>query len=105
MEAPMATPARTNQRNEAFAEKLKDQKWLTLVGMPILLVTTFNGIYSVWGLLFVFWGIVSIRAGEVFLLETVERNKDPVLYWIISILWIGFGLLYILTDFFPEYLT
>ena len=84
-------------------EIFKQQKWLTLIGLPVLLYTTFMGIYSVWGLLFVYWGLTSLRSGEVFLLEPVERDRDPALFWIIAVMWIGFGFMYVLTDFYPEY--
>ena len=79
----------------SFKQNLKQQKWLTLLGLPILLITSLNGIYSVWGVLFVYWGIVSIRSGEVYLLEPIERGRDPALFWIISIMWVTFGAMYV----------
>lgn len=96
-----ATPKR---KESDFKEVLRQQKWLTLIGLPILMYTTFIGTYSVWGLLFVFWGLTSVKSGSVYLLEPIEREEDPALFWIISVMWIGFGLLYVLTDFYPEYL-
>ena len=86
-----------------FRENLKQQKWLTLLGLPVLLIATFNGVYSLWGLLMIYWGVVSIRSGEVYLLEPVERDRDPSLFWIISIMWIAFGAIYVAADFWPEY--
>lgn len=87
----------------SFKQNLKQQKWLTLLGLPILLITSLNGIYSVWGVLFVYWGIVSLRSGEVYLLEPIERDRDPALFWIISIMWVTFGAMYVLADYFPQY--
>lgn len=96
----MPTPVRQDSN---IVGKLKQQKWLTLIGLPILLLTTFSGFYSVWGLLFMYWGVVSIMSGEVYLLEPIEREIDPTLFWIISVMWIGFGAMYVIADLYPGY--
>jgi hypothetical protein len=98
----MVTPPRTQVGKQSFADALKQQKWLTLIGLPILLTTSLTGIYGLWGLLFVYWGLVSLRSGEVYLLEPIERRHDPVLFWTIVMMWIGFGLLYMVADFAPS---
>ncbi|MGI9353322.1 MAG: hypothetical protein ACR2O3_17310 [Rhizobiaceae bacterium] len=98
----MSTLPFANKDQLSFRDNLKQQKWLTLIGLPILLVASFNGVYAMWGLLFIYWGVVSVRSGEVYLLEPIERNHDPALFWIISMMWIGFGGLYVLTDYYPE---
>jgi len=36
---------------------------------------------------------------QVFLLEEIHRDEDPVLYWLITALWIGSGLLYLQASF------
>ena len=99
----MSTPSQSGEFARHLVDNLKDQKWLTLIGMPVLLVSSFSGIYFFWGVMFVFWGVVSLRSGEVFLLEPIERRQDPALFWIISAMWIGFGLMYILADFYPSH--
>ncbi len=101
----MATPPMSTRTKPSLTDALKQQKWLTLIGLPILLITSLTGFYSIWGLLFVFWGFVAIRTGEVYLLEPIERSKDPMLFWIIVLMWIGFGALYVVTDFFPSLLN
>ena len=98
----MAMPNPTRDNTFTLKHNLKNQKWLSLIGMPVLLASTFLGVYSFWGVMFVYWGVMSLRSGEVFLLEPIDREKDPALFWIISAMWIGFGLLYILTDFYPR---
>jgi hypothetical protein len=99
----MATPPRKSAAPKAGT--LRTQKWLTLVALPPLLVTTYFGIYSLWGILFIYWGMTSVRAGKVYLVEPIDRTQDPVLFWIISVMWIGFGALYVVTDFFPSLLV
>ncbi|MEM7173061.1 MAG: hypothetical protein AAF530_23060 [Pseudomonadota bacterium] len=92
------------QAAPSLRHKLAQQKWLTLIGLPVLLFAVFNNIYSVWGLLFVYWGVTSVISGQVFLLELIERRQDPALFWIIVALWIGSGALYVVADFFPAVL-
>jgi hypothetical protein len=99
----MATPP--GKSAAPTAGTLRTQKWLTLVALPPLLVTTYFGIYSLWGILFIYWGMTSVRAGKVYLVESIDRTQDPVLFWIISVMWIGFGALYVVTDFFPSLLV
>ena len=98
----MATPPKSDQ--SSLRQNLKNQKWLTLIGLPVMLAATFNSIYSLWGVLFIYWGITSIIAREAFLFETINRDDDPVIFWTICGLWVGSGALYIITDFFPEYI-
>ena len=81
---------------------LAEQKWLTLIGLPILIYAMLNGIYAVWGVLFIFWGVRSAMAGQVHLLEDIDKEEDPLLFWIIVALWIGSGLLYVYIDFAPH---
>ena len=82
----------------SLRDALRRQKWLTLIGLPVLVFAMLNSIYSPWGLLFIYWGITSVVAGNVYLLEDVERREDPALFWIIVAMWIGTGLLYVHAD-------
>lgn len=74
------------------------QKWLTLIGLPVLIYATLNGLFFIWGLLFLFWGVISLRSGQVFLLEDIHRRDDPALFWIIFTMWLGSGATYIYYD-------
>lgn len=98
----MATPPLQRSRRPSFKDSLRHQKWLTLIGLPTLLTSSFLGFYTLWGLLFVFWGMVSLRTGQVYLLETIYREDDPALYWIIVIMWLASGGLYVLGDVYPS---
>lgn len=98
----MATPPKAQELKLPFIENLKQQKWLTLIGLPILLITTINGIHSVWGIMFIYWGVTAVMARQVYLLEPIDRQEDPALFWIIAMMWIGFGAMYVLADFYPD---
>ena len=95
----MTTPPRKNETS--LIENFKRQKWVTLIALPILIVAMIEEIYWIWGLLFIYWGIYSIRNKQVYLLETIEAEEDPVLFWLLVVLWIGSGLVYVQTSLFP----
>ncbi len=77
---------------------MENIKWLTVIAIVVLTVATIMSWYWVWGLLFIYWAVGSIRIGEAFVVETVHREDNPVLFWIISAMWAGFGLWYVITD-------
>lgn len=97
----MATPARMKSDTSDRKPGLVPQKWLTLIALPVLLISTYFGYYAAWGALFVFWGVTSTVSGQVYLVEPINRQETPVLFWVISLMWLGFGLLYLLVDLFP----
>ncbi len=80
---------------------LRHHKWMTIAAVLVLLATTLAGVYAIWGVVFVYWGVLAIRSGQAFLVEAIERRENPVLFWVLTAMWFGFGVLYILTDIFP----
>lgn len=73
------------------------------VAFVVLMIATFLGFQSVWGLLFIYWTVPNFRHGQAFLLYPVTRSQDPFQFWLIQIAWIVFGLYMIAADFFPTY--
>lgn len=67
-------------------------KPLTAMVLLALATATYLDWYWPWGLLFLYWVIVSLRAHEAFLIERVTRIRNPILYWAITGMWGGFGL-------------
>jgi hypothetical protein len=94
-------PTPPMRQKPSLVESLKDQKWITLIALPILIVAMFENIYWIWGLLYIYWGVQSLMSRQVYLLEPIDVDEDPVLYWLIITLWIGAGPLYVQTSFFP----
>ncbi len=88
-------------RVDGLPEVLKQQKWPTLIALPILIVGLLLELYVLWGILFVYWGVTSMLSGEIYLVEPITRRDDPALFWIILGMWIGSGLLYIHTSLIP----
>lgn len=77
---------------------MADTKWLTVAALIALAIATYLSWYWVWGILFVFWGAQSLQTGEAFLIEVLERERDPTLFWAVTAMWIGFGLWYVCGD-------
>ena len=75
-----------------------DIRWRTLIALPVLVLATVMGWYWVWGCLFLYWVWPALRSGQAYLIEPIERARDPLLFWLVNALWAGFGLWYIVTD-------
>ena len=77
---------------------MADASWPTIVAIPILLLASYLEWYWVWGALFVYWAVPAALSGEVFLVEPIERSTHPILFWIITAMWLGFGVWTIVAD-------
>lgn len=72
----------------------------TVVSLVILVVATCFEWYWVWGVLYLFWAVQSMGAGEAFLVQTVRRDGNPVMFWSVSAMWFILAVLVIVTDLF-----
>ena len=77
---------------------MNNVKWLTVAALAILTAATLRQWYWVWGILFVYWGILGIRSGSAFVIEDISRAEHPALFWLINAMWTGFGVYYIYAD-------
>ena len=73
----------------------------TVVSLVVLVVATYFDWYWVWGLLYLYWAVQSVGVGEAFLVQTVRRDGNPVLFWSVSAMWFILAVLVIVTDLFP----
>ena len=97
----MPTPPLSKDRPKS-PKSLADWKWATIIALPIVLILPLMGFYSVWGILFIYWAVHSITSGSAFFVEPLEREETPLLFWIITLMWVFFGVLYIIYDLYPE---
>ncbi len=74
----------------------------TVVALAVLLGATFVGWYWVWGIFFLYWALSGIVTGQAFVVQSIQRDESPVLFWLISITWLILAGLAIFFDFFPE---
>lgn len=64
-------------------------KWKSLIALALLPPSFyFNFINLYFAALFLVWSIQAIKYRNVFLLDNISEEENPVLFWIISILWI-----------------
>lgn len=75
---------------------------LNYVAFAALMATTAIGLWTLWGVLFLYWTVLSLRSGLAFLLTDITREADPILFWLIQIAWLVLGLLMIAADFFLQ---
>lgn len=80
-------------------------RWtLYLVIVGLLLALYMNWSWP-WGLLFIYWAVLAMFAGEAFLIGPISREHDPDLFWIVTVLWALLGVMMILVDVAPSLLN
>lgn len=70
--------------------------WATVL---VLLMATWFQHYWIWGVLFLWWSITSYMAREAFIGEIVTHEENPPLFYVVTLMWLGFGAYYIVQDF------
>ena len=84
-----------------FQPKAAKTKLPTVVGLITLVTATIFNWYWVWGLMFLYWAVLSVVVGQVFVVQTVRRDESPYLFWSVSAMWAILAILVIVTDLFP----
>ena len=77
---------------------MENVKWPTVVAIAVLMAATYFSWYWVWGVLFVYWAIVGLRTGDAFVVEPISRDENPVLFWLIVVMWAGLGVWSVVWD-------
>ena len=85
-----------------YLNLLAQSKLPTVVALAVLLGATLIGWYWVWGIFFLYWAVSGIVMGHAFVVQTVNRDESPVLFWLVSVTWLVLAGLMILYDLFPE---
>jgi len=52
----------------------------------------------VWGAIFIMWAIPSFYSGKTYLVQEIDKNKDPILFWLILMMWVGLSAYLIIAD-------
>lgn len=77
---------------------MENIKWFTGIAIAALAVASYYEWYWLWGLLFAYWAAISMQGGQAFIVETIERADNPILFWLIVTMWGGFGIWYVWAD-------
>ena len=73
-------------------------KWPTTAAIIVLGAATYFNWYWVWGLLFIYWAVDGLLTGDAFVVQPVTRADEPVLFWLITAMWGGFGVWSVYSD-------
>ena len=73
-----------------------------VLALIALLAATALGWSWPWGVLFIWWSVPALRHGETLLVRPLSRAERPVMFWIVTLLWVAFGVLTILADAAPS---
>ncbi len=73
-------------------------KWRTLVALAIIYLAVVMNWQWVWGLLFLMWTVPALYSGRTTLVETVDRDDSPILFWVIIATWLVLSLYLIVAD-------
>lgn len=73
---------------DLFKDKIKSKSALIFI---LLIMITEK--YWLFGFLFLVWVILDLKNRQTFLLEIVQRNNNPILYWTIVLTWFIFAVL------------
>lgn len=76
-------------------------KWKTMLALALIFAAVLLGWYWVWGMLFIMWTIPSIATGHTHLVEDIDRDTNPYLFWLIVGTFIALSLYLIVIDLLP----
>ena len=77
-------------------------KWRSILGLIFLYIALWNNWQWIWGILFLIWAVSNIVSETTYFVETIEKKKNPILYWLIISTWILLAIYCFLSIFYPE---
>ena len=72
--------------------------WRAMLALVLIWIGTVSGWNWIWGLLFLSWTLPSLVTGRIHLIEEVERDHHPALFWAIVVTWILLSLALVAID-------
>ena len=78
--------------------------WRSAVALVLILIIFVFNLSWVWALVALLWIVPDLMSGTTFLMEPIERARNPILYWIILLVWLGVGTHAVLEEFAPQLL-
>lgn len=76
--------------------------WLSALVLAAMLGALYMNWSWPWGFLFIYWAVPSFLGGEAFLIGPITREESPVLFWVVTILWLLLGVMMVLVDAAPS---
>lgn len=89
-----ATTRMNNEQTHSFTSLARDwlpewltRKWKSILGLVIIFLGILTEQYWLFGVFFLIWFIMDLRAGATYLFEPISKQKDPALYWVVMATW------------------
>ncbi len=73
-------------------------KWKTALALLVIYLAVFMNWSWVWGVLFIMWTIPALYSGHTHFVEPIDRETDPVFFWLIVGTWIALSIFIIAFD-------
>ncbi|WED24403.1 hypothetical protein L3Q72_16120 [Vibrio sp. JC009] len=74
------------------------ERWKTILALVLAIIAFKFNLMFVWGIFCLFWAVQNIRNREAYFVERIERDENPVLYWIVVGIWGVTGITYFFMD-------
>lgn len=75
-------------------------KWKSIVALILVFCGIIFNIPLVFGFLYILWAILDLKSGYAYIVEDVTREKNPILFWLIVLVWLFSGVYIFLKDIF-----
>ncbi|AFY39598.1 Glyoxalase/bleomycin resistance protein/dioxygenase [[Leptolyngbya] sp. PCC 7376] len=83
----------TKKESGATKHSEKSQfKWRASLGLFFVTLAIILNLNWVWGILFLLWVIPDIQSGSTYFFELVECRENPIIYWLIMVMWIALSI-------------
>lgn len=70
----------------------KPFRWKAFLGLGLITVHIFTEWAWIWSIFFALWVFMDLKSGHTHLLEPIAKKQNPVLYWLIVIMWAFLGI-------------
>lgn len=78
--------AKTSQKPSTKVNR--NLPWKTLLGLGLILIELVLNTGIIWGVFMLLWAVMGISSGQTYILEILERQAHPILFWVTIHLWL-----------------
>lgn len=85
------TPSSVKVKSESGQTLSKTRSpiaWRSLLGLGMIFLELWLNTGIIWGVFMLLWAIMGIQTGQTYILEILERQKHPILFWVTIFLWL-----------------
>ncbi len=68
------------------------KNWKSILAIIVVLGALILDVYLLFGILYIVWAILGLKSGHAFIIEDVKREDCPIIFWIITLIWLFSGI-------------